>query len=102
MLEVEWVLRSRYRFDKPTILRAFNALLETQELEFQNEAALEWGLQLYRRSTAEFADCLHVGQCRLAERVPMMTFDTKAARMPDVGSWTPDKQSSLIIDSTRL
>lgn len=84
MLEVEWVLRSRYQFDKPTILRAFNALLETQELEFQDEAALEWALHLYRRSTAEFADCHHVGQCRSADRVPLMTFDTKAARMPHV------------------
>jgi predicted nucleic-acid-binding protein len=84
MLEMEWVLRSRYQFDKPTVLQAFNALLETQELEFQDEAALEWALHLYRRSNAEFADCLHVGQCRSAERVPLMTFDAKAARMPDV------------------
>jgi len=84
MLEVEWVLRSRYQFDKPAILQAFNALLETQELEFQDEAALEWALHLYRHSTSEFADCLHVGQCRSAERIPLMTFDAKAARMPDV------------------
>ncbi|MGB7988574.1 MAG: hypothetical protein WCF44_04225 [Candidatus Methylophosphatis roskildensis] len=33
-LELEWVLRSRYRFDKSTVLGTFNALLETQELEF--------------------------------------------------------------------
>lgn len=39
MLELEWVLRSRYQFDKATVLGTFNALLETQELEFQGEAA---------------------------------------------------------------
>jgi predicted nucleic-acid-binding protein len=37
MLELEWVLRSRYGFDKSTALGAFSALLETQELECQAE-----------------------------------------------------------------
>ena len=63
MPELEWVLRSRYRFDKATVLQAFNALLETQELEFQTEAALERALHLYRQGAAEFADCLHAGLC---------------------------------------
>src|SRR3546814_20926316 len=35
MLELEWVLRSRYAFAKPDVLLAMNALLETRELEFQ-------------------------------------------------------------------
>lgn len=59
MLELEWVLRSRYEFDKATVLGAFNALLETQELEFQDEPALERALSFYRQSSADFADCLH-------------------------------------------
>ena len=49
MLELEWVLRSRYRFDKNTVLQAFNALLETQELEFQAEDAFERALHAYRQ-----------------------------------------------------
>ena len=49
MLELEWVLRSRYQFDKPAILGAINALLETQELEFQSESAIEWALHLFRQ-----------------------------------------------------
>jgi len=84
MLELEWVLRSRYRFDKATVLQAFNALLETQELEFQTEAAVERALHLYRQGTAEFADCSHAGQCGAADRVPLLTFDEKAARLADV------------------
>ena len=43
LLELEWVLRSRYRLDKPAILSALNALLETQEFDIQAEAALEQG-----------------------------------------------------------
>ncbi len=83
-LELEWVLRSRYEFDKAAVLRAFNALLETQELEFQAEAAIERALHAYRLSTADFADCLHAGLCDTAGRTPMLTFDTKAARLADV------------------
>lgn len=84
MLELEWVLRSRYRFEKPAILQAFNALLETQELEFQDEAAIEWALHFYRQSTADFADCLHAGICGAANRSPLLSFDRKAGRLPNV------------------
>ncbi len=82
MLELEWVLRSRYSLDKATVLRTFNALLETQELEFHAEAALEQALHFYREGPADFADCLHAGQCRAADRQPLLTFDEKAARLP--------------------
>jgi predicted nucleic-acid-binding protein len=83
-LELEWVLRSRYGFDKPTVLQVFNALLETEELEFQTEAALERALHLYRSGNADFAECLHAGQCGAAGCAPLLTFDVKAARLPAV------------------
>ncbi|MGH8221023.1 MAG: PIN domain-containing protein [Steroidobacteraceae bacterium] len=84
MLELEWVLRSRYELDKWTVLGVFNALLETQELEFQDEPALERALSLYRQGSADFADCMHAGQCGSAGRAPMITFDDIAARLPNV------------------
>lgn len=84
MLETEWVLRACYRFDKTAVLQAFNALLETQELEFQSEAALERAMHLYREGSAEFAECFHAGLCSEADRAPLLTFDRKAARLPDV------------------
>ncbi len=84
VLELEWVLRSRYRFDKPQVLSAFTALLETHELEFQSEAAVERALHLYRAGGAEFADCLHAGLCGAADRWPLLTFDKKAARLANV------------------
>ena len=84
VLELEWVLRSRYRLDKPAILLAMNALLETHELEVQAEPALERALHLYRQGRAEFADCLHAGSCAAASRSPLLTFDAQAARLPQV------------------
>ena len=80
-LELEWVLRSRYRLAKETVIAAFNALLETQGLELQSESAIERALHAYRNSSVEFADCLHAGLCGAAERAPMLTFDVKAARL---------------------
>lgn len=41
MLETEWVLRSRYRFDKPAVTAALDALMGVSELEVQSEPALE-------------------------------------------------------------
>ena len=84
VLELEWVLRSRYEFDKSTVLLTFNALLETEELDFQSEQALELALHLFRQGNAEFADCLHAGECGSADRSPMLSFDAKAARLPGV------------------
>jgi len=83
MLELEWVLRSRYAFAKPDILLALNALLETRELEFQAEPAVERALHAYRQDTADFADCLHAAACWVEGKAPMLTLDAKAAKLAD-------------------
>jgi predicted nucleic-acid-binding protein len=83
-LELEWVLRSRYALDKATVLTTFTALLETQELELQFEAALERALHLYRQGSADFADCLHAGLSEAAAQSPLLTFGAKAARLDGV------------------
>jgi predicted nucleic-acid-binding protein len=83
-LELEWVLRSRYQLDKAAVLSALNGLLETQEIDFQAEAALEQAIHRYRLGSAEFADCLHAGVSSAADRAPLLTFDAKAARLADV------------------
>lgn len=82
--ELEWVLRSRYGFDKPTVTKAFNALLETQEIEFENEALVEQALHLYREGAADFADCLHAAACVALGHSPLLTFDRRAAKMDSV------------------
>jgi predicted nucleic-acid-binding protein len=83
VLELEWVLRSRYEFRKADILHAMNALLEARELEFQAEPAIERALHSYRLGSADFADCLHAGICGAESKAPMLTFDGKAAKLAD-------------------
>jgi predicted nucleic-acid-binding protein len=84
VLELEWVLRSRYRMTKAVVLQVLNALLETRELEFQNEPAVERAVHAYASTAADFADCLHAGLCAAAHRAPLLTFDRLAARLPQV------------------
>lgn len=81
VLELEWVLRSRYGFAKLDIIDALNALLETREFEVQFESALEEALHAFKGSNADFSDCLHIGLSVAAERAPLLTFDSRAARL---------------------
>lgn len=82
LLETEWVLRSRYRFDRGSIATTLDMLLSTTELEFQQEPAIEQAIWLFKQpASPDFADCLHVGLCRHAGREPLLTFDARAAKL---------------------
>lgn len=80
MLVLESVLLSSYRFERQQILTALTAPLETRELSFEEEGALERALHLYREHGGDFADCMHFGQAGPASQVPLLTFDQPAAR----------------------
>jgi predicted nucleic-acid-binding protein len=47
VLELEWVLRSRYKFSKSDVMDTFSAMLATIELVFESEGALEQALGNY-------------------------------------------------------
>jgi len=81
VLELEWVLRSRYRFPKEAVLAALVSLLETREIAFQEEATVERALFFYRSRTADFAECLHLGCALTHDQLPLLTFDQQAARL---------------------
>jgi len=85
ILETEWVLRSRYRFDKPSVIAALDALMGVAELDLQTEPALEQALWLFKQTGApDFADCLHLALVSQAGHVPMLTFDERAGRLDGV------------------
>ena len=81
VLELEWVLRSRYEYAKELVLGTPSSLLESRELVFQDEAAIEHALAYYRLNRVDFAECLHLGCAASAGRLPLMTFDRAAARV---------------------
>jgi len=82
LLESEWVLRSRYRFGREALLSIFRALLESHELSFEDEPALEEALFRWKDNACGFADCLIAAHNRQMGCRATATFDGKAARLP--------------------
>jgi predicted nucleic-acid-binding protein len=80
--EAEWILRSRYRLSKAGIIRTFSALLDTVEIEFEDEPAVEETLHLWKDSAVDFSDCLiGIHNRRIGCRATA-TFDERAAALP--------------------
>jgi predicted nucleic-acid-binding protein len=82
LLETEWVLRSRYELRKSEILAAFAALLGSSELAFEDEPSIEHAIYSWRKSMADFADCLLDARHRRLGCRATATFDAKALKLP--------------------
>ena len=83
-LELEWVLRSRYGLSKDEIVSTYVAMLERKELEFQDEAAIEYAIYYCRDANADFADCMHVALAEISGHTPVYSFDRRAGRLANV------------------
>ena len=79
MLELEWVLRSNFRFGKEQVTDTLSSLLAAAELSFESELAIETALALYKKSAADFSDCVHIALAHVAGEDPLWTFDQAAA-----------------------
>ncbi|WP_068637220.1 type II toxin-antitoxin system VapC family toxin [Thauera butanivorans] len=85
VLELEWVLRACYGFDKASVLAALDALLGVEEIEFQHESAVEVALWHYRPGGApDFADCVHLALVSESARGPLLSFDRRTAKLDGV------------------
>ena len=81
MLELEWVLRSNFKFNKTQVTATLSSLLACGELSFESEAALEVALALYIKVGADFADCTHIALAHVAGQSPLWTFDKAASKV---------------------
>lgn len=75
LLESEWVLRSRYGFNREALLSIFRALLEARELSFEDEPALEEALFRWKDSACGF---------RIASSLPTIDRWDAALRLPSM------------------
>ena len=82
LLESEWVLRSRYGFSREALRSMFRSLLESRELSFEDEPALEGVLFHWKESRCEFSVCLMTAHHRHMGCRATATFDDSAARLP--------------------
>ena len=81
LLEIEWVLRSRYGLSKTEILAAFSALLDAADLAFEDKTSVEYTLYSWKDSAADFADCLIEARNRRLGCRATATFDSKALKL---------------------
>ena len=80
-LELEWVLRSNFGFDKDAVVQTLSDLLSSAELSFESERALEVALLLYKDGSADYSDCLHIALALEAGEPPLWTFDKVASKV---------------------
>lgn len=80
VLELEWVMRLRYKRSKGEVVQLLAALLSTVELCFESEDALEQALIEYETGSADFGEYLHLALSRKNIALPFLTFDHKAAK----------------------
>ena len=81
VLELVWVLMSRYSLDKARTCRVVQALLETRELNIQAPRILEAALETWKRSKADFADCFILETVMDASESPLGTFDAALGKL---------------------
>jgi predicted nucleic-acid-binding protein len=82
ILETEWVLRSRYAVNKAEILETFSRLLDSVDVQIEDEPSVERALFVWKNCSAGLADCL-IGarHLRLGCRATA-SFDGQALKLP--------------------
>lgn len=78
LLETEWVLRSRYGFDRYRIHTLFNAVLDARNVFCRERQVIVLALDAYVRGM-DFADALHV--CLTEHGGDFITFDRRLVRL---------------------
>ena len=79
--ETEWVLRSRYKLNKTEIIGTISGLLDSTEVEFEDEPGVEQALFIWKDCTADFANCLIGTHNRKLSCRATATFDARAVKL---------------------
>jgi len=82
LMETEWVLRSRYAVSKDRIIEVLSGLLESVDVQFEDEAVIEEAIFNWKEASADFADCLIGAKNRRTGCTATATFDNKASKLP--------------------
>ena len=82
LLETEWVLRSRYGLQKTEIIAAVSALLDANDVQFEDEPAIEEALFVWKDRSVGFSDCLIGARNKRLGCSATASFDVKASKLP--------------------
>jgi predicted nucleic-acid-binding protein len=81
VLECEWVLRSSYQYSKIQILSVLNALIHNGDVSIEDYPVLERALDLWERSSVQFANCFILAKSLALGCSTMVTFDKRASEL---------------------
>jgi len=80
LVELVWVIESSYDAEKPEVVAILDRLLRTQELVIENAGVVISALDRFRKSKADFADCLIERSASAAGCPYTISFDEKAIK----------------------
>jgi predicted nucleic-acid-binding protein len=80
LIEMVWVLKSRYGTNKIQMIQYLEQLLASSELVLESHAAVTQALHSFAAGKADFADCLIERSGHLAGCGETVTFDQDASR----------------------
>ncbi len=88
LLETEWVLRSRYKKSREKLARFFQALLDAENVLFEDIERIKKVIEWYKLG-ADFADAMHLATCGKAT---LHTFDRAFCKTARQANLTPKIQ----------
>lgn len=80
LVELLWTLKYSYRFSRAGLAGAVGHLLSSQDIVLEQHDLVRDALSMFRKSDADFADCLIAVSARAAGCSKTVTFDKVAAR----------------------
>lgn len=84
LVEVTWVLRVSFKLDRTAVAAALRTLVRADGLLVERAFVVSRALAAYEGGTADFADYVILESAREASALPVVTFDERLAREPDV------------------
>jgi predicted nucleic-acid-binding protein len=77
LCELVWILSSVYEHRKEDIIRTIEAILLTGQFHLEDKASVESALEDYKKSKADFSDCLIGRRNRIFRAASTLTFDRR-------------------------
>jgi predicted nucleic-acid-binding protein len=81
LVEIVWVLRAAYKFDRASIAGALRGFMQTEGVVIENADRCERALAAFEFGRADFADQAILEGCRATRALPLWTFDERLAKL---------------------
>ena len=83
ILELAWVLSTRYKFDRSQIARVISNLVHAAEFIVEDSSSIDDAISQYEASTYDLADLLILATAKRFAALPLYTFDRQLSQHED-------------------